>query len=366
MKPLTYVVVILLIGLGNAGATRSILQFLKDTSLPLFSFASAKEGVSMADKALAQIKKSTKPSKMVLGYTARQRAINAYYFPGAGPEYAFVIGGMHGSELSSIEVVQAVVDSLSAGILPYFNVVVIPELFPDNAAVAAAHPTEIGSLKNIGRYTSSFTADPNRQMPPLGNPFIPDHPVDFAGRFIEKENQALLYLIQNLHPERIASVHAIRNEEWAGVFADPRTDGYGYAHGFFEDSLLAVYMALRIQQLGGMAQGNKLDSCPSALYHTDPSIAPKGAPQLRNTHGSNSSHRRSFGVSLGGWASTAERAYEESLVPRTAAMVFTVEFPGSRRSVDFAAIPERLNCQKNVAAYASAIVSVLLQNNTQP
>ncbi|WP_132055941.1 M14 family metallopeptidase [Pseudocnuella soli] len=361
MKPSLYALALLLFGLGNATASNNLYNIWSSLPKPVLSVAHTRADVSLANETLRTIRTSTKPTRTLLAYTAQRRPVHAYFFPGKVSEYAFVIGGMHGSELSSIEVAKAVVDSLQNGAQPYYSVVVIPSLFPDNAVLASSYPDEIGSTKNIGRYSSGTAADPNRQMPSLGSPFLPEKPLDFAGRVIERENQALLYLIENLHPRRIASLHAIRNPNLAGVFADPRTDGYGFAEGYEADSLVAVEMAKQIGLLGGTAPGNKLEAAPTALYHSDPAVAPKGCQQKRTVQGGNSGHQRGFGVSLGSWASTSERAYEESAIPRSAAMMLTVEFPGSRRTIDYEQDADKLACRKNVQAYASAIVSVMLQ-----
>lgn len=349
------------IWLGGVSASGKFSQIIGDSSARWFSFAADRKHIALTDEALRTIKTSSGPAHSVLAYTTQQRPVQAHFFPGTSNEYALVIGGMHGSELSSIEVAKAVIDSLSVSEKSYYNVVVIPALFPDNAALAARYPAEIGSTKNIGRYTSEHSADPNRQMPPLGTPFLQARPIDFAGRTIELENQALLHLICNLRPERIASIHAIRNTALAGIFADPRTDGFGFAQGFDADSMLAVQMARHIEQQGGSAPGNKLYETPSALYHSDPPVAPKGMLQKRTIQGGLSGHQRGFGISFGSWASTSERSYTDNDVRRPAAKVLTVEFPGSKRVMDYADDADRMQCRKNVQAYASAILSVMLQ-----
>jgi len=47
--------------------------------------------------------------KAVLGYTKQNRPVDVYYFPGTSNKRALVIGGMHGSELSSVEVAMNIV-----------------------------------------------------------------------------------------------------------------------------------------------------------------------------------------------------------------------------------------------------------------
>ena len=148
----------------------------------------------------------------------------------------------------------------------------------------------------------------------------------------------------------------------AGIYADPRTDCVGNAIGYEKDSLLAIKMATTIKRNGGCASGNRLDSCPSALYYTDPAIATAGAPQQRNLHGSFLSGKKGYGVSLGSWATTSVCNTNGSTT-RNAAMLFTIEFPGNKRSIDYVSEKEQSECIKNVEAYAAAITEVFLSSN---
>ncbi|MCI0423109.1 MAG: hypothetical protein L0312_28440, partial [Acidobacteria bacterium] len=152
-----------------------------------------------------------------------------------------VIAGVHGSELSGIEVVQCLVKKLfedsKGGARPHFDVTIVPELFPDNAARARDHARRLaaerkskkedvgllGEDSNVGRRTQGSDVDPNRQLPELGQPFNGSNPVDSLNRTIERENQYLLNLIQTLKPKRIANVHANRNPVHSGIFADPHS-----------------------------------------------------------------------------------------------------------------------------------------------
>jgi hypothetical protein len=258
------------------------------------------------------------------------------------------------------------IELLSAsGVKPYYNVIIIPSLFPDNAALAAQYKNEIGSLSNIGRYSDAFHADPNRQMPPFGKAFNEEEPVDFAGRGIEMENQLLLQVIQVFHPSRIANLHAIRDKSRAGIYADPRTDCNGIAQGFEKDSTLAVNIAQYIGSHKGYVPGNQLATAPTALYYCDPHIAPAGAKQPRNIHGSQLAGNRGYGVSLGGWASTAV-CDDDTMLSRPAMILLTVEFPGNKRPEDYDAVNEKETCTQNVMQYAKALQQVFLtaDNNT--
>ncbi len=304
-----------------------------------------------------------KAVQLTLGYSRQNRPIAAYYIPGKTDKRALIIGGVHGSELASIEVVKKVVEDLRSGVEPYYSVVVIPCLFPDNAATAAAQKKEIGSTKNIGRYTHAAAADPNRQMPPMGSAFNEAHPFDFEGRLIENENQLLLQLIEAFRPQRIVNVHAIRNIAKAGIFADPRTDCKGLALGYRSDSLLAIAMAQHIAAQGGNVAGNALDSMANALYHNDPEIAPAGQLQKRNLRGSLLNKNLGSGVSLGTWASTAVCDTVQLHKSRNPMRVITVEFPGNKRPADYTEA-EKKEHEKQVQLYASAISQVFLNNHS--
>jgi len=307
---------------------------------------------------IAALTESRKPTKAILGFSQKNRPVEVYYFPGTSTKKALVIGGVHGSELSAIEVVKNLVTNLSNGIVPYYSVVVVPCLFPDNAAQAAMHASEIGSTKNIGRYSTENAPDPNRQMPPLGKAFNEAHPYDYVNREIERENQLLLQLIQDFNPDRIVNVHAIRNLGKAGIFADPRTDCKGEALGYQTDSLLALSMAAYIHQQGGNVKGNALDSSPTTLYGSDPAIAPAGTFQKRALTGSFLPQNRGTGVSLGAWASTA--VCDEALQSnRKAIRVITIEFPGNKRPDDYTDA-EATEHKKQLELYTAAISQIFL------
>ncbi len=297
--------------------------------------------------------------RVTLGYTAGSRPVQAWYFPGYGNERALVIGGMHGSELSSIEVTQTLIKELQQAPRPFFDVIIIPVLFPDNAVRAKTPGAE--QVVNKGRYTSNDHADPNRQMPSLGRAYDPLIPYDHAGRLIEMENQYLIRLIQSFRPSRIANIHAIRDVSKAGIFADPRTDCKGTALGFENDSSLAVSIARIIHEGGGMVSGNKIDTDPNALYHCDPRAAAAGQVQKRNLHGSKLPSNRGYGVSLGGWATTAVCGDNDA---RDAMMLFTVEFPGYKAASQITTGAELQQHQQNTRLYAAALLKIFLQDST--
>ncbi len=360
MKQMLVVLFVCSITVASAGFLSLHNNTLSRT--PGSAHAAVKEKLINSALVLKELLHTDSSSSAVLAYTNGMRPVAVYYFKGTGNQNALVIGGVHGSELSSVEVAAEVIRQLQNGPKPFYNVIVIPSLFPDNKAVAESVPGEIGSLQNIGRYTSEMTADPNRQMPALGHAFTSDSPTDIAGRYIEMENQLLLQLIQLYKPERIASLHAIRNEELAGVYADPRTDCNSLALGFEKDSSLAVQMATYIEENGGIAPGNKAGGHKTALYYCDPAIAARGEKQTRNMHGSRLPQNKGYGVSLGSWASTGVCG-EKDNDSRSASVLLTIEFPGNKRSQDYAGF-KKATCLKYIEAYAASITRVFLQSST--
>jgi len=327
-------------------------------SITGFASSDSAEGVIFALTDMQRMMQRNIPSRMVLGKTKQGRTIDAWYFPGTSNKRALVIGGMHGSELSSIEMAEALIARLHHE-TSYYSVIVIPSLFPDNAAKAMAYPDQLGSVLNIGRYSSPDGVDPNRQMPSPGHGIDEEHPVDHMGRIIEKENQFLLALIRDFQPTRIANLHAIRNLGYGGVYADPRTDAAGWALGYGADSSLAIEMSRFIFIHGGNVKGNYLESNPRALYYRDPVPAPPGMLQRRNMTGSFLAGHRGSGVSMGTWGTTAV-AGTHGQDSRVAMRVITVEFPGARRSGNYAVHSQRQRCEEEIGWFAASLQYVFL------
>lgn len=297
-----------------------------------------------------------------LGYSEKGLPVDAWYFPGTSDQRALIIGGMHGSELSSIALAERLIAELQSGIRPYYSVVIIPSLFPDNALAARMCPSQIGSVMNIGRYSYEGATDPNRQMPTPGRAFNQSSGLDHLGRPIETENQFLLELIQQFQPTRIANLHAIRDINKAGMFADPRTDHHGVALGFESDSLLAIKMAQAAFHYGASLGGNGIPRRYNAVYFNDPSAQPAGCWQPRNLVGSFRKKMRGAGISLGTWGSTAVSLEEDPELNRPAMRVITVEFPGARRPEDYLRPEDKEWCLLQMDAFALAIRNVFLED----
>src|SRR5436189_6388612 len=69
--------------------------------------------------------------------------LTAHFFEGKSPDVALVIAGVHGSEVSGIEVAQWILVKLYRRInadrekgRSHYTTIIIPELFPDQAALA--------------------------------------------------------------------------------------------------------------------------------------------------------------------------------------------------------------------------------------
>ena len=332
----------------------------------VFLFASnttknSSEELIFSRDALKKILEERKTTRFLLGQSKQMQTIEAWFFPGTSEKKALVIGGVHGTELSSTEIGKTLIQKLLQGGENYYNVIVIPCLFPDNAATAKENADAIGSTANIGRYSFSTAADPNRQMPSPGQPFDEGSGKDHMGREIEKENQLLLRLINMFKPERIANIHAIRDTTHAGIYADPRTDSKSYALGFETDSSLAVEMALMVDKNGGYIPGNQLNKKPTALYYKDPTPVGKGSFQKRNFSGSSLANNRGSGISLGTWASTAVSDAKDPLLNREAMRILTIEFPGYKRPVDYRDVKQKNYFNRQVEVYALAIEKIFLR-----
>jgi len=352
---LLFIIFNLLSSASSSGSTKAV------THTGLLSTAKNNTSSLLYSEELNKILTERKATLFALGRSQQGRNVEAYFFPGTSHKSALIIGGMHGSELSSIEVAKQLLKLLTPGDSIFYNVIIIPSLFPDNAEAAKQMPLRIGGVENIGRYSFPGAVDPNRQMPAPGRAFDEEESLDQAGRKIETENALLLDLIDQFRPQRIVNLHAIRDTSHAGVFADPRTDEKGFALGYETDSSLAVAIAKQIQQTGGYIPGNRLNKNPAAFYYKDPAPAPAGFLQKRNFSGSSLPGKRGGGVSLGTWASTAVVDETNPAKNREAIRLITMEFPGSKRPSDYTQRNEQAFYQQNIELYAAALKNIFLK-----
>jgi hypothetical protein len=143
-----------------------------------------------------------------LGTSAKKLPIKTFYFPGTTARRALVIAGVHGTERQGMQVAELLMNDLKAS-PPAFSVILVPSLFPDNAADGKFGEREGG-------------APTNRNFPTPDKDFAASGGKDAMGRKIRAENEMLMHLIERFQPERIISLHGTQSPGQAGVFYDPR------------------------------------------------------------------------------------------------------------------------------------------------
>ena len=254
--------------------------------------------------------------------TAGGRSVDAFFFPGTSDERALVIAGVHGSEQGGIEVAQMLIQTLQNALLrPYYTVIVVPTLFPDNAATRTrehATPTN-RNFPNPGQGLDAATPAGSTQPMDAGTP----------ARAVLPENVALMRLIERFRPSRIASVHGSTTRDAAGIFSDAHTVSAGARARAADPAAAAALQAaasartagdqaLALAMAGDMArrgfgrgvQGNHLGGTPTTGW----SGAIPG------------------GTSLGGWG--PQDVTEGRTTDRPSMSVITVEVATNTRSTD--------------------------------
>lgn len=161
--------------------------------------------------------------------------IELFFFKGTSTEKALVIAGVHGSEQQGMEVARMLKADLAKQ-QPYFNVILVPSLFPVNA-------------KKRKREEANQT---NRNFPETGTR-LKDAKKDRSGNPLDAdrdrillENQLLIQLIERFQPSRIISIHGTQYASQAGVFSDPITLPPEYAILRQQAADLATYMLMQI------------------------------------------------------------------------------------------------------------------------
>ncbi len=152
-----------------------------------------------------------------VGGKSVQRPIEAYFFKGSTDRRALVIAGVHGTERQGMEVARDLIHDLQSQTQPPgFTTIIVPSLFPDNAAQ--------------GRFgTREGATQTNRNFPSPSQDLAAataaggGKAVDATKRPILPENLLLLELMERFHPERIISIHGTSGPGSAGVFYDRRS-----------------------------------------------------------------------------------------------------------------------------------------------
>lgn len=139
-----------------------------------------------------------------IGYSQRGRPINAYYF-GSGPTAILYTGAIHGSELSTRDIMYQWVNDLEANarkIPPNKTIVVVPQINPDGVAAGTrTNARNVDLNRNFGTsdWRSDVTTVNNQPFPGGGG----------SSPMSEPETQAIGALVRQLHPALVLSYHSI-------------------------------------------------------------------------------------------------------------------------------------------------------------
>jgi hypothetical protein len=318
---------------------------------------------------------------------AAKRSLEVHFFPGRTARRALVIGGVHGTERQGVQVARLLERDLASSPAD-FSVILVPVMFPANAA-AGAHGTREGATPT------------NRNFPTPEKDLAASAGKDAMGRDILPENQLLMQLMERYKPERIVSLHGTWDSGKAGVFYDPRkltaaeeldaartaaasarpraSDSEGSSEATFQtlykrglasklaaagtaDKDLSLRAAKLIDtQTAGIANRERRDLSSSAST-TAQGDARKLHGSVAGNVGPSGDLDTGFwggdvpgGTSLGGYASARGTS------------VFTVEPPVNRNLADYEAGGNRAgdkltkaDREKELQAYADAVRTVLL------
>ena len=115
---------------------------------------------------------------------------------------------MHGTERQGVQVARLLEKDLAASPAD-FSVILVPVLFPDNAATGSV------GLREGATPTNRNFPRPDKDLAASGGK-------DAQGRDILPENKLLMEVMERYRPERIISLHGTWDPAKAGVFYDPR------------------------------------------------------------------------------------------------------------------------------------------------
>lgn len=278
--------------------------------------------------------------------TAGGRSVDAFFFPGTSDERALVIAGVHGSEQGGIEVAQMLIQTLQNAVLrPWYSVIVVPTLFPDNAATRTREGTT-PTNRNFPSPGQGLDA----ATPASGTPMDAGSPP----RAILPENIALMRLIERFRPSRIASVHGSSTRSAAGIFSDAHT----------------VSAAARARA-GGTAGAAVLETLAAARTASDQSLALSMARDMtrrgfgRGVQGNHLGGTPTTGwsgaipggTSLGGWG--PQDITEGRATDRPSMSIITVEVATNTRSTDLRGTAATARAAE-LASYRDVIQDIFL------
>lgn len=304
--------------------------------------------------------------------------VRAFYFRGLTDRRAMIISGVHGSEVSGVEVVEDLMAALQrpGAPAPYYTLIVVPRLFPDRVKAELDKADKRKPGTNSNEFRESGEKSGGKQIPTNRNfPAVPAGVTPAKARGLAAaatqdaqspsqpilaQNRILLDLIARFRPERIASVHANRRATGmkrggpgSGVFVDPahptrtttlpdprvKDKNADRDHPATAEDRLAAHMARLVVARGGRAGGNFVDTRKGKSWEERPVGQTRYDPAgtLHNT-----------GVSLGG------------LGPRLGMTVVTVEVPWYEGSASYKAGKQREAREKELSAYAASLEEVFL------
>lgn len=336
------------------------------------------------------------------------RSIKATFIRGSTDRRALVIAGVHGTERQGIEVAERLTNDLRAAQKPPgFSTIIVPSLFPDNAATGP-----------LGKREGDVPT--NRNFPPASEDLAAataaggGTAVDAStkggkrARAILPENLLLLELMERFKPERIISIHGTWRAGAAGVFYDRRSLTAAEVQGARAWAKGMAYMGMpteqqdrpggreelqaleerlfrgRLAQLSGEAEtadrdlslqaATQIDTATAAIpgrekremiRETEPKPPTETEKKARKKHPSIAGNvgptgaidhatwtgKGTGGVSLGEYA------------PPRGMSVFTVEPPINRASADYPTAADKISeadRKIELQAYADAIRTILL------
>ena len=292
--------------------------------------------------------------------SAQPRSITVRYVPGRTARRALVIAGVHGSEVQGSEVAEQLLSDLAnAPNPPEMSAIVVPDLFPDDAAY---------------RDREGPGAHPNRNFPDASSNLAASGGKDALGRAIRRENAILMQLMERFSPERIISIHGTWDPSKAGVSYDTRAEtpvedararawgfnpnsdesnaprglvqarhqGFVYAAGE-KDNRLSLGAADLIE--ARTTQGRVKGPNRPGLAH--PSVAGNFKGTSSTANYARWGGAMDQGVSLGGYAS------------KRGISIFTVEPPDNKKLSEYSGAARDAR-EVEIKAYAEAVRTILL------
>ena len=335
------------------------------------------------------------------------RSIQAFFFRGTTDRRALVIAGVHGTERQGIEVANDLIRDLQPPAPPpLFTSIIVPSLFPDNAASISRESGSTPTNRNFPPASEDLAA-----ATAAGGGKAVDASKSGGGkrtRQILLENQLLLQLIEKFQPERILSIHGTWGPGSAGVFYDTRSLRPDELKAARDWARATAYMRIPPDQQEGMDGQERLQALEDSLYQqrvaqlsgqantTDRDLSLKAAQQIDTDtasiagRGSRDMGREGESAPVKAANKAARRAHPSiagnvgpkgkidnaqwsggvpggvslgSYAPPRGISVFTIEPPLNSNTDDYAKIKgdvSQVDRKAELKAYADAVRTILL------